>query len=648
MKTKFALILAIALSGGCVSVPYIEDTGPGAYINCTLYPDSIACQPGELAYSLNLVDRTKELYRQKLIQEFKRKQNLSTATILLSAATLGLAAYGADSDAILGAALAGGVTYSLGTWNWSQDRLTIYLEGMRAMDCIRSSVAPINRGSDYFVNLKNVNADLWKAHIDTAVAVGKLSAILAAIGESNLPMQLAEAAKTEISNSETGLARSLQLLQKNSALQTKIMEVPAKIDSVVHAVRTSVDQALNGTLSDLSTLRSHMQGLNSFVQIYAPGLDLDASLQEALEGARGESDVSTTQSAKTSKTRNDEVATAFGNLIEKKHSLLAVMGIAQGFVDKVDTAAEQLDLSGCGVDTTKFSSSIALDRTRVEFVAGKAQTSYVRITGGTTPYVAGLVDHPADGINVSVLTGSNQIAITATDKTVAGSSYKVSVADSASPQHTATLTISVSPPPQSNVPPPAPNDCAIVESLNWTQDEVCLVQRVVRTKVDKVFGTITCTAIKEQWDEALDFETDTRPAGSLSEQQAEKVLSQAKVAFGLQGGEIDADAIKAACEGDKEPSLSATDEENCELPGAENDNELECVFTAADMVSLKEQLNARLQITLDVESESGFDEKLREAIKQFQLQAGLLTANDDGLGHLSSETLSALESGSSP
>lgn len=628
-------LLATALVA-CAGIPYIADTAPTpvcAMTTCTA-----------LQLSLSKASQIKAQYRDKLIEDADQRRKLAAWLIGIGAVTANLAINDNSTEAILQAALGGGVLYQLGTWNRSQDRLGIYVEGMKAMDCIATVAAPLNRDVDYMQKLDDAAATLRKAHADTALAMGNLVAALSAA--EGVPPDLAVAGRSEIVNADAALTDSLKTLESAVETTSKITGVAAQVDARVALITTTIDDALRGTIASLESLKGHIQALSGFVQIFAPGTDINAITQAAL-APRRDDDVNT-QSEEIQERRAGEqrsVAIALGKLVEARENLLVAIRTVTALSTQLTHSADNVDLLSCGVDSARLSKPLQLEPATVRFTAAQADTKLVRITGGTTPYVAQL-DSPGRGIDADVMVGTNVIRIVATSE-VAASTFTVFIGDAASPQHTATLTVVVDAAVVENrASQPAGPDCSIVGSLDWTRNQVCLIQKLVGATVDGNFGDRTCASVAARWS---DFNI-AEPLTRMTREQATALRDSAYERMKLPANASDADI--AGVNGDCDPAKQlimppATASTPVPTTGCTNQgrNALECAMTD-DINGARRRLNQKLPLEGEraiSETAGVFDGPMRSAISQFQQRSGLIGRPGVVEGQLDATTMAELE-----
>ena len=521
-----ALVPTVLLTA-CASSPYINDTRPTSlpasaqvmHIAAAAKPRPYSqAKPGSIEYGVLYADETYEEYRYKLIEEYDRQQLVSGGLLTLAAAALGLGAYGADIDVLLGMGLAGGLGYQLGTWNSNQGRLGIYVEGMKAMVCAKTAISPLRIDAPRLAVITARISDLRNAIGDAAMAAGDVT-----YGQAIVTMQgdkgtaLVAVADKELAEIAGVFKTANDLLARAASIEFKVENAGVLLEGKVGEIRALVTEALNGTLADLSKIREAIGSLGDYANLFAPGIDYASTLQNAIRGGGADPKliVFNAQSGEMGgqgKTGDGDssvagaqayLARSVGSLRAKREQLLGAMSLLKGVVEPISVEAVKSGLKGCGIDAKRFGSVLTLDRTAVTFQPKTAGTALVTITGGTQPFSANLLDLPAKGINTSLPAGGNLVIISAGDDTQAGASYQIKVSDAAKQFATLTVSIAGESSPAANgsksgdTQPLAKNECSGFETLE--REEVCLIQRFVGTPIDGTFGAKTCTALGAAW-----------------------------------------------------------------------------------------------------------------------------------------------------
>lgn len=516
-----SLVLALLLAG-CAGLPYIENTRPRSIADKT-----DALSRNTLEYALEYADDTYDAYGQKLVEEFQRQQAVSTGLLGLAAGLFAAGTYGADVDVLLGGAIGGGLIYQLGTWNSNKDRLHIYMEGRRAMTCAKDAIVPVALSPGQIQLVRLSAQDTFKAHDAASDAAATTTAMLA-IASTRLPGKpaLLESAESELAEIDGIFERAHRAIQRSAALERKANDAPAYLVGQIDRIRTDIDDALRGTLSDLSALREHIGAISAFANQFSPLGAAGNTFRNDLEGAgaarnEGTGIVTNAESGLLSEMLRKDgfapkavgdvdiqfyLADALGDLRGRRQDLIARTAHLEGLLDPADLDTIKQRLEPCRIDTSGLVRPITLDPDEVTIPPKKAGMKIVDIQGGTRPYHAAIRDFGAAGIKVHIPVGSSELQIITSEQTVEGSVVRVRVSDATQRDAggSASLLVRIAeaaaggsePVVQPTVTDAPTHDCQ-VGSL--TRDEICLIQRVVGTAVDGKFGKNTCDAVKAAW-----------------------------------------------------------------------------------------------------------------------------------------------------
>ena len=123
--TIFSLLLcaSVALSGCGLVDPYAKWKSP-------VEKDVPKQEDVTLLYAIAYAKNAQDAYRDKLSDHAVLANSVAPALITLGGIVLALAAYGAHTDAILGASLVGGTGYTVANWFSNDTRELVYLAGM--------------------------------------------------------------------------------------------------------------------------------------------------------------------------------------------------------------------------------------------------------------------------------------------------------------------------------------------------------------------------------------------------------------------------------------------------------------------------------------------------------------------------------------
>lgn len=432
-RTRLRPIAALAVMlmlSACANQPFVSWEEPVRPPN----------EPIPLAAAFVYADSARQKYEQALIAEVQRRMQLSNSLIVLGAATLGLAAANYDRGQVLGAALVGGTAYTLGTWNASDPREQVYLEGAKAMICAKDAMIPLSAGatqvSAFQAHLNALGQQLRRVNAN----LGTLEALLPASG---VDKDLFEVAQAEARGARATLKTARLALNAGDQLQAQRAQAGEKLVSAVQSIRNLVDNALKKTVPNLSALPEVIRGLAKQASLFVPGAgDVFAGKLAEL----GKPPVPSDQD----KRARDERATSPDGALRKaladlKRSSLQLASDASRVNAEVDavTAARPLEaLKSCGIEVD---TDMQVSASQVTLTEKDTGTKRIRVTGGKKPYLARLLDTPAAIEVRSPFMGDSTVEIVGSDKTVAGETYTVLIEDAAGNSKTLSVTIAPKP-----------------------------------------------------------------------------------------------------------------------------------------------------------------------------------------------------------
>lgn len=446
LNSSVVLGLVFGLSA-CATIPFTEDTRP----------KSDTLTPGTIEYAIKYADKTRQAYHEKLRQESRHEQLLSSGMLTLGAAAIGAAAYGADMDVLFGLGLGGGLAYQLGTWNTSRDRLGIYVEGMKAMSCAKTAITPLRSAEKDANDISEKTNKLENEIEQTANAAARVTALLtyATYLVKDMPRLLTDA-EAELAEVAGVFNNANGLLNRAASTRRKVKNAGLMLETKIDEMRTLIAEALNGTRADLSNLRGVIGSIGDYVNIFTPGVNVGSTLQNTA-GVAVANQLETLQvppnthqllglspdvQSLDASSAQARLITELSELRGKRVMLLDTMNaVKNDLFEPFSLDAVKSGLDRCGIDTSKFGPAIALNRTVVTFQPGKIGTALVLITGGTRPYTASLMDLPAKGVDLGQLAGSNTLVIMASEETEAGATHQIMVSDSAN--NSAILTVKI-------------------------------------------------------------------------------------------------------------------------------------------------------------------------------------------------------------
>lgn len=437
-RTRLRPIAALAVMlmlSACANQPFVSWEEPVRPPN----------EPIPLASAFVYADSARQKYEQALIAEVQRRMQLSNSLIVLGAATLGLAAANYDRGQVLGVALVGGTAYTLGTWNASDPREQVYLEGAKAMICAKDAMIPLSAGaaqvSAFQANLNALGQQLRRVNAD----LGTLEALLPASGVDE---NLFAVAQAEATAARATLKTARLALNAGDQLQAQRAQAGEKLVSAVQSIRNLVDNALKKTVPNLSALPEVIRGLAKQASLFVPGAgDVFAgglaklgkpSADEKDDRRKSEKGAAVMRAASA----DGALRQALADLKRSSLQLASDASRVNAEVDAV-TAARPLDaLKSCGIDVD---TDMQVSASQVTLVEKDRGTKRIRVTGGKKPYLARLLDTPATIEVHSPFMGDSTVEIVGSDKTAAGETYTVLIEDAAGNSKTLLVTIAPKP-----------------------------------------------------------------------------------------------------------------------------------------------------------------------------------------------------------
>ena len=450
-KIVLVFLALCLLASSCALNPYgdptrhpVDATAPGAHTG-----------PASLEAARQYAERTYDDYHRQLAAEYTRQRRLSAGLLGIGAAVLGLAAFDAGTDAITATALAGGTGYTIGTWNTSRPRLHIYVEGMNALVCAKRAVQPVALSRPVREGLVADIGRVIRQGEEVADNAGALTTALAKATGRSGGTRTAQRLLTAV---EPALDRAGAAYVKGHSLLQASHTAGADLKDAVDRIRSDVALAVEGTLSDLSSLPNVIAGLAPAAQIFAPQLDLAATLSGRLapspadpQPSRADGEVDTRSTSKR-RVQPHVPAVDLSRPIGDLSAALLKLDQASARVAAVAATVDlkQIDkllaAEGCGLEPGQLSTEISLSRTRIDLKPAAAATHFVRVTGGTLPYQANLLSLPAPGISLNMR--GDTLTIVADTHTRAGDEHVVEVSDTAN--HRAAVTVAIEPAPISS------------------------------------------------------------------------------------------------------------------------------------------------------------------------------------------------------
>ena len=437
----FAPILLSAFLAGCsVSNPYIDIPRPARSESETI----------ALGSGIEYAQKVQAAYRRKLAEHAQIGTDGGAALMLLGSAVLGLAAFDAHIDSIIGTALAGGTGYALGNWYANEDHEHVYLSGMKAINCAIEAVLPLNVSADARDLLK---ADLEKISGYLLELRGRVDEVQRVIPLVQATMQSADKETTTlIKTAQMAVAQAIAVVKHADEAATTGGILLYKVDgagehliTAVNRINVAVDQALQQSNPRLESLSNVISALSASTGFFAPGVDFEGTLGAALAPEKADGGVNKIQQAnlieKQSLTPTDKLKQELGMLRVQADFVSSLSQSLNMVVKGVSEARPLESLKACDVDTDSLPTKLSLSKRNVIFEASKAMEQTIIISGGKKPYVARFLKSPTPGLRLrNPMPSSYDLDIIASSGVTAGQ-YDVLVSDAA--QNRVTFTVQV-------------------------------------------------------------------------------------------------------------------------------------------------------------------------------------------------------------
>jgi hypothetical protein len=397
-------------------------------------------------YAWTYADATADAYTAKISEEFTRQQNLSTGLIGLGGLAIGLAAGHAHPDALKLTALTGGLGYQIGSLNTNQGRNQIYLAGAKAISCAKDAIKPLRIRENSIKNITTSTATLRDAAIAASAAAGALVTQVGRVPADNIDTATGvQKAQISLDRYTTDIAQANAAIGRAATLVQKIETAGTTLEIQVDNIRSTVSDALNGTVGDLSNLPRIIASTSDYVNVFAPGINLGNSLTQMITSTNTSPAGNNWSGGmpKSSTTPLNDLAHALGHLeaklAELEFEIANLLGlIAMPGADEVKSA-----MALCAI-TPNVTEVFRLSTSTTNFTEGTAGVVTVSVKGGTSPYYAVPIKSLGAGIDVRVLPGDN-VLVSVTADAKGGTSYQVNITDHAGTSLPLTITIAAKP-----------------------------------------------------------------------------------------------------------------------------------------------------------------------------------------------------------
>jgi hypothetical protein len=488
-----AAVLALALASavftsGCVNLPYIESTRhapPGT-------PSK-----GSLEDAVGYADRTYDAYELKIVEEWRRQQSLSTGLIGVGAVAIGAGLAQAHRDVFKVLGLGSAAAYQLGNWNHNSGRIGIYLDGMKAMVCVKTAVQPLRMGKEARSRIRTAMNLVGAATKTAAHAVAKAGPARVSSADSAAMSML----QVELTGLQAELEEARQQQLRAASVEQRIDGAGAMLQQKIDELRAVIDKALHDSQAvDTVNLKAAIQAMAAYAtQFTADAQGAGLAISKGLAAKQEPSDGTT--AGKESAPAKDAVpdatlGQALGAVSGARIELTAATAQLKGTIDR-QFEGVSASLGNCGVDTSKLATALRLEEAAVSLKAGQARTAVILAKGGTRPLSVRPVTAPTPGLSVSISPEGGSVILVADTKTEAGD-YVFKVTDQAEQSSTLTVTVEAHAAGTNTVDRESAPSAALCRGLeDLSPVKICFLQSLLElAPVDGKAGPKTCEKFK--------------------------------------------------------------------------------------------------------------------------------------------------------
>jgi len=477
---RLLLLSFLLLCAGCATRPMISTPFMEASPQSRL-PRMAAAHQQALALRSAFAGKAEELVHAQI--------DLNNGLLGLGITALGLATGKVHRDAYTGVAFLAGAGYSFGQLNLSKPRLSVYLQGVAAVNCAIRAVAPLDVTPATLKQVQQERQQLMSALQELLRSLERFKAQGGADGAT-------------VTAARASLLATQTLLAEAGSLETRADSAALALSGALDRIAEQVNALAAGTVADSSAIPQILAGLADIAPRFAPGLGLENAFKPGGNpGAQGLN----TGGSKGLKT-DAELA-----------SLAALEAALDANTQRLETQRKALDeglrpyrghtqadaLSGCGV--SELALALKVDAVALSFSGSGDETQTLRISGGVKPYVVRLRESPAKGVEVRPpLPFDSNVEVFVPAKTAAVERHLL-ILDRANPPQQVEVLIKVGSSTAAAAPAPSPEDksAAIkskLELLQSTQQAIVLPATGHSYKLSKVEAgpplslTLSCTA----------------------------------------------------------------------------------------------------------------------------------------------------------
>lgn len=426
-------ILAIAVAGvmaaGCAT-PYI-DKMPVPTASGSPFADALA-----------LCEDYHAQYRTKVIEIGNGDRLLSNVVLGGGLVGLGLSAARAHSSAIAGTALGTGALYGFGLFNADPRRAQVYIEGMKALECAKEAVIPLNDTA-----IKEVTDARRRAEGPQSDLERVATSLRAKSGAASDPGAVAALAAADLalkSHSDTA-AKAMALQRASERAGLDLRSATFAIDrAVVDAIRASEPK-----LKDVPAVVAQLPDLAGLFQPAPSGTAGDKTKDFTGNEVNSRYLWLDRQSLEEQKSKaappdlQAEIASVTANTARLNSATRDLAAAVNSIAESYNATA----MKQCKVADVPAAAAFTLSPTTIAFDEGKVDERLIKVSGATPPIIAKFIGDSVSGFEAPIVdraTGIVRVKSKA-DLTATPSSHQMSITDGTRvPQF---ITVTVSPKP---------------------------------------------------------------------------------------------------------------------------------------------------------------------------------------------------------
>ncbi len=482
-------LLLLALVSGCVSIPHVLISKPG-------YKNDDCDDLCKLNVSLDYADRLDTAYDSRVFDNSKRKLRVGQALIVLGAASLGLVYGDVHNDVLVGTALLGTTGYQLSTWGDNKSRDAIFRKGQEKLSCSRNVVKPLAVSRTIY---KQIDANVKRLEDQMILANASMAKLRVLVQIQEAGAQVATATVI-LTRGENAMTRARQSSVNSYQLKLNRDAAANALRNAVDEIGIAINRLLDGTIADLESINTVISQMQNFRNFAGIGEFIDARALADLAEKKNNNFINGNEDSANFHT---DLITA----IEKADKDVRQLEIE---IDRVAASLniqfDETDQNKCKLDASALVSPLQLSPNSVSMPASRTE-EWIEVKGGTLPYRARVTSSPAS-VDVHIPNGSTEIQIKRTDD--ATGVFFVRVRDASNQSTLLKVTMEADRKLKKSKNDnqrvdlgQARGQCPSKGTSGLTKKEVCLIQQLVGTKDDGVFGDDTCKAVENGFNTVL-------------------------------------------------------------------------------------------------------------------------------------------------